>query len=215
MGLIDNTYFINDINIAGTILSSQNNFDDVIDRYEPEILECGLGYELYKALLADLDVSGDPQTQRFIDLIDGAEFTFEVCGETVTEKWEGLRNTDKKSLCSYYVYFQYRSETDSFYSASGQQNEALTENSTKSDNYAKLVKSWNKMVLLYGDVSIHCYGSANRTISNYGYRTNYRDISTYEHYNDLPSMYNFLLANKDNYPEWIFKPIKKLNQFDI
>jgi hypothetical protein len=213
MSLIDTTYFINDIDIAGSIL--ENDFDQIIDRYEPEILTDLLGYELYKALVADLDSNGKPQTQRFIDLIDGAEFSFEFNSDTINTKWNGLRNTAKKSLISYFVYYQYRGENDSFYSAAGSQVEPTFENATKSDNWPKLVNSWNKMLELYGltpDVyknhwrQYYCYYSVDWT---------WRDTSEFSHYNDEPSCYNFLLANVNDYPEWVFKPKFKLNQFGI
>jgi hypothetical protein len=200
MSLIDNTYFINDINLPGDVLTNNSNFNNIIARYEPEVLTDLLGYELYKALLADLDGNGNPVTQRFIDLIDGAEFSFEFCGYTINTKWNGLRNSDKTSLISYYTYFEYREDNDTFY-ASGAQVEALTENSTNIGQIAKLTDIYNKMVELYGQ-------------SRYNNSTWY-DPDTFEHLTDEPSAYNFLLANKADYPEWVFKSKSKINQFGI
>ena len=59
------------------------------------------------------------------------------------------------------------------------------------------------MIDIYGD-----------TPYDYG-ETFFLQQDRYDHYNVKPSAYNFLLANKDDYPEWIFKPIDKLNIFGI
>jgi hypothetical protein len=205
MGLIDKSYFVKEISLPSETLDINDNFNGNIDRYEPEILTDLLGYELYKALLADLDGNGDPQTQRFIDLIDGAEFTFEYGGYDVNEKWNGFRNAEKISICSYYVYYKYRSDTDTFYTSGGQ-SQALTENSDAVSQYAKLTDAWNRMIDLYGE---GCYYYSI-------YRgTTIRDTSNLDHSNDEPSAYNFLLANVDDYPEWVYKPKYKINQFGI
>ena len=39
--------------------------------------------------------------------------------------------------------------------------------------------------------------------------------SGYNHHNALPSAYNFLLANLETYPEWVFKPLERQNIFGI
>lgn len=200
MSLIDNTYFINDISLPSSVLSTNSNFSGDISRYEPEVLADLLGYDLYKALLADLDGSGNPQTQRFIELIDGAEFSFDFCSQSISTKWEGLRNASKISLISYYVYFKYRSDNDTFY-GSGAQVEANHENSTKVSQYSKLANIYNKFVDLYG-ASLHN-----------GYT--WYDNTGHTHLTDKPSAYNFLLANLASYPEWIFTGKTKINQYGI
>ena len=222
MSFIDNTYFVKDIAIP--INSTlQAISDEYILRYENEILQKLLGYELLKALLADLDGSGDPQTQRFIDLVDGAEFSFDFNDNTINTKWEGLRNTMKKSFIAYWVYFQYRNENESFFSGIGQRK-GKGENSVMVDVRPKLVSSWNKMIKLYGKTPKYYYPYQttryNARITDRFYKVLldkefFLDQSNYEHYNCDPSAYNFLLANIDDYPEWIFEPIKKLNVFGI
>jgi hypothetical protein len=214
MSLIDKTYFINDISMSDSILDV-DDFQTPIDRYEPEILKDLLGYELYTAMIADLDISGDPQTQRFIDLIDGADFTFEFNSNTITTRWNGLRNTDKVSLISYYVYFKYRQDNDSFYSSAGTQVESLTENSSRSDNWPKLVNSWNRMLEYYGTTPEFYKDSWRQYYSYYSSDWVWRDVDQFSHYNELASAYNFLLANETDYPEWVFKPIFRINQYGI
>lgn len=197
MSLIDNTYFINDINLVGSQLT---NIQQYIDIYEPEILKSLLGYELYKALLADLNEAGNPQSDRFINLINGAEFTITDGGNTITEKWEGLVNTKKQSLISYHVYFNYRQINENVNTGVGQKN-IIAENSENASYVEMMVGINNKMIDLYGNTGINRIINYNN--ANYGY------------YNYLPSAYNFLLSNIDDYPEWIFKPIEKINVFGI
>ena len=79
-----------------------------------------------------------------------------------------------------------------------------TENSTNVDVRPKLINSWNKMIKLYGDVP-NCYIDNTLFLNN----------SNYVHFNTLPSAYNFLLANIETYPEWIFEPLEKQNIFGI
>ena len=184
-----------------------------MDTYEEEVLKSLLGYQLYKAFIAG--IAEVTPAQKWIDLRDGVEFTFEVNGNTVTEKWEGLINTQKISLISYYVYYQYRQFNDSFYSGAGSQVEPLTEHSNRSNNMAIMSSSWNSMVELYGNVYIYCLENINYSFNTYGLRANWRDLDTYNHYNDFASAYNFLLANVTDYPEWVFKPKSNINQLGI
>lgn len=223
MSFIDNTYFINDISIPGNSIQAAN-IDAYITRYEDEILKKLLGYTLWKALIADLDGNGDPQTQRFTDIVDGAEFSFDFEGNTINTKWEGLRNTLKKSLIAYWVYFQYRNETENYFSGIGQRK-GKGENSVMADITPKIVFSWNKMIELYGETPKYYYPYNQTTVFNarlssldfkkYLDDSFFLDQGNYDYWNPLPSAYNFLLANIYDYPEWVFKPIRKLNIFGI
>ena len=73
-----------------------SNNVDYFDKYAREVqykyLQPLLGDELYAAMLDDLDVNGDPQTTRFIDLLDGQRYIF----ENRTRIFRGV-----KMYCSY------------------------------------------------------------------------------------------------------------------
>ena len=196
MAYTDYTYYVNEINVPANAMGT-DSFESVIDRYEPEILQYLLGYQLYELLKAS------PTDARFVALIEGDEFSFNYAGTTINTKWEGLKNSKKISLLSYYVYYSYRNQNETFFSGIGQV-QSLGENSTKVDARPKLIDIWNKMTLLYGV-------TPNEIISD-EYFVN-QDV--YSHYNIYPSAYNFLLANIETYPEWIFKPMERLNIFDI
>jgi len=204
MSIINGTYYNSDINLtAGQITTVIADWQDI---YEEIILKKLLGYDLYTLYVADLAlvVAGSPTAQRFKDLVDGKAFSFKVNGYTVSTEWKGLRDsTLEKSLIAYYVYYNYRNETESSNSGAGQ-IQSLTENSTKVDVRPKLISSWNKM--------IDWYGLTPNSILSKDYFLN---AGNYRHYNSLASAYNFLLANIDDYPEWVFEPLETQNIFGI
>ena len=206
MSILTEAYYSKDINLtaeqAGKVATSWQA------TYEEVILKRLLGYDLYALYAADLATTPatpqNPTEQRFKDLVDGKVFTFDYCGNTVTKEWKGLRDsTLKKSLIAYYVYYQYRNEEESFNSGAGQVT-SNTENSSKIDVTPKLISAWNKMIDLYGQVP-----------NQYINKDLFLNQGNYKHFNSEPSAYNFLLANKETYPEWIFEPIVKQNIFGI
>lgn len=203
------TYFNStDINVPTDQLGADGAYATAILQYEPEILKYLLGYELYTLLIADLDGSGDPQTAIYTDLVDGAEFSFELNGKTINTKWNGFRNTELISLIAYYVYFSYRTQNEAFNSGYGQ-TISLGENSTKVDPTPKLIAVWNKMIELYGQTPNYIFNDL-RSPDEY-----FLEQDNFNHYNILPSAYNFLLANIDDYPTWVFKPLELKNLFGI
>jgi hypothetical protein len=104
MSFIDSTYFVGEINIPNA--ATETSLTQAITQYEKEILIKLLGYKLYSLLIADL-LNGVPQTQKYLDLVNGKEFTHYYNGGTYTIKWEGLKNTSLQSLISYYVFYNY------------------------------------------------------------------------------------------------------------
>lgn len=153
-----------------------------------------LGYELYKLMIADLDGSGDPTAQRFKDLVDGAEFQNDY-RFAQTLKWNGFRNDEKQSFIAYFMFYKYVERTHSLMSGIG--NVLLkAENGERFDPYLKTTAAWSRMQELYGYID-----------SDYEelYPVSMRGAET-SLFNELPSAYNFLYANKETYPEWVFKP---------
>lgn len=202
MSLIDTTYFVRDINVP---LSSNNalneTFTNAIARYEDEILKALLGYTLWKQFKDGLEETSP--AQKWLDLRDGAEFSYTLFGHTISTKWNGLVNDDKISLIAYYVYYKHRANTETFYTGLGEKK-AKGENSIAVSPVHKLVWAYNSMIDLYGALP-----GRVRQISTF------LNADNYVHYNDAPSAYNFLLANKANYTGWVFKPLKKVNAFGI
>jgi len=204
MSFIDYTYFINDIGLpVSSNTALRTALTEAITAYEEEILKKLLGYTLWKALDADL-VDSVPQTQIYIDLVNGAEFTFTYEGYTINTKWEGLVNTAKKSLLAYYTYYQYRRN---FVGNATGIAEVVNkpENATVVSPLHKLTRAWNRMVDLYGETPNILFKYPDYFLTD----------SNYEHFNTQPSAYNFLLANSDDYPDWVFTPIRKINRFEV
>lgn len=205
MSFIDSTYFVRDINVpfnnASASDAAYSKLLDSISRYENEVLKSLLGYTLWKELLDDLNESGVPQTQKWIDFVNGAEFSFELDGQTVSTKWNGIVNSDKVSLLSYYVYFKHRFYGQTSYSGIGE-TKAKGENSTVADGSYKITGAWNNMINLYGQVPYE-----------YTDKIFFQDSDNYVHYNDDPSAYNFLLANISDYSGWAFTPLKKKHNY--
>lgn len=72
--LIDRTYFVGELNIPNTSQAAIGSLTDLfIEKYEEQFLSDVLGYSLYKALKAGLQVL--PVAQKWTDLIEGVEYT--------------------------------------------------------------------------------------------------------------------------------------------
>ena len=86
MALIDKTYFRMEINLPDNTFS---NLDDYLDRYEQEILDKILGYDLSK-LCRD-----DDSATRVQRLNDGYEYTQTIGSQSYTVKWNGFQNSEQ------------------------------------------------------------------------------------------------------------------------
>lgn len=195
--IIDNTYFVRDVDIPVSSTEALNgSLNDSISLYEPEVLKLLLGYSLWKEMQASYNASVAtvpvPLITKWDRLINGAEFSFNLNGVTIKDKWEGLKNTSKVSLIANYVYYWHRRNNISQNSGIGE-TVSKSENSTVINPRYKMKNAWNKFVDLYGELG-YC-GTDN---------------TTYTHWNDKPSAYNFLLANIADYPTWRFEPQEKM-----
>lgn len=195
---ITRSNFVLDINLTDKQLISITPW---IEEYEKDILVKLLGIKLYNLLQADL-VNGVPQAQIYKDLVNGVDsFEFQtVDGYEVTVEYKGLKN-----LIAYYVYFVYRNQTEVKTTTVGQKR-PMAENSEKEDVLPKLIHAWNKCRELYGNTP-NCYRLHDR---NY-----FLDQNNYEHWTPYGDAFNFLLANKDSYPDWVFEPMGKLDIYGI
>ena len=209
MSFTTGAYFKNDITIPNITedggVTYSADIISAISKYESEIRIDLLGYELNKALEDDLDGSGVPQTQRFIDLVNGAEFTHPDTEQLL--KWIGFVNTKKESMIAYYVYYNYVYYNNIHLSGIGS-IDIKAENADKVSPFDKLQLSWEKFQKLYAgfDYRINeCYFSEN------GIKVT--DLAGV--FNTLPSAYNFLYANKENYPEWVFTVKYDKDIFDL
>ena len=192
--LVDYLYFFGEILIPELNVESKRSALNIdIGVYQKEILIDVLGYELYTLFIAGLAA----ETVIYKDIRDGKVFTFELNGKTITRKWNGLINTEKISLISDFTYYKITERKVSHSTAIG---EVIpdAENAVRSNSTDKMVNAWYRMREMYG---ITPRGFVKITDSDY------------VHYNDLPSLYNFLLANTDVYPTWEFEPKNSVSGF--
>lgn len=193
--IIDSTYFIREIKLPNLNQSaSLSELNSYIEKYEAEILKDLLGYQLYSDFITA--IAEDEPDQKWVDLRDGAEFSFDFGGKTITRKWNGLKNSDKVSLIAYYVWFFYHRKFMQRITETGIAT-SQSENSVGVSSVLLASHNWNMFLELYGEVP-------------YWFDPYY---STYEHYTDKPSAYNFLLANSDDYDNWIFTKRENVNAF--
>ena len=88
MALIDRSYFIGELNLAGINRNDDGSpgptLDWFIAKYEPELLERILGYDMYAAFKEGLTQS--TIEQRWTDLLEGTTYTW----GSRTKRWRGL-----------------------------------------------------------------------------------------------------------------------------
>lgn len=202
MPFIDSTYFVGEINIPDAALDS--SLTQAISQYEREILISLLGYKLYAFLIADC-TNNVPATQKYLDLVNGVEFTQNYNGVDILLKWNGLKNTDLQSLIAYYVFYKYVERDTTRLKGSGvsMQTSNQQEQWVRVSPVDKMLNARDRMRQLYGIIPV-------------GRKKHYSDTITPSYaFNADPSAYNFLLAKTVDYPDWIFTPIWNINQFGI
>lgn len=97
--LINESYFIGPLTIAQ--LGQQDVVDHLnvfINTMEPEILRAALGYDLYEALIAGIDVGSDETIdEKWLNLLNGSPFT--SCSG-IKKKWVGLAGGENTQTVS-------------------------------------------------------------------------------------------------------------------
>jgi len=200
---IDSTYFTGELAVPNA--ANETGLTQAITQYEKEILISLLGYKLYSLLQADL-VNGVPQTQKYLNLVNGAEFTHTFGGVDYTLKWDGLINTGKISLIAYYVYYKYVERNISAFYGTGVSMANTQEGWSRVSPESKMIGAWERMRELYGKWPPEYK-------QYYHYPILGTDLS--ETFDLSPSAYHFLLKNKTDYPDWVFTPLWNLNKFGI
>jgi hypothetical protein len=156
MSLIDETYFIGELNLPG--LNDDDTVERLqlfIDKYEAKFLKELLGYELYKAFLTGVDTR--PVDDKWAALKSGSDYV----RNGRTYRWEGLVQSDTSMIANYVYYYWMRNEV----SQTTGIGEVITksENSTRISPSAKMTRAWNEMVnQVWGAVSF-----LDTNVSNY------------------------------------------------
>ena len=194
--IIDTSYFIGEISIPNlNKAGNEATLENDIEFYETEILKDLFGYQLYAAYIAGMAV--ESPDQKWVDITEGAEFSFDFLGKTITRKWIGFTNSDKISILAYYTYANYIRRVMQTLTGVGMAV-GQTELSQIASGTRKQVNAWNRFMDQYGKTPLYFNG--------------YYD-SDYIHYDDTPSIYNFLVANSDDYDDWIFTRREDISVF--
>lgn len=153
--IINSTYFINEIFIAGQansvdVDSSRSKLLGFISKYEPKFLTELLGQDLYSDLTAGL--------------LEGP----------IPQKWTDLKNAlandaTKESPIANYVYYWYLRNASSTTVEVGESMQ-LTENANRVSSIDKQVRAWNEMVDLNKKVIIFLNQNTS-DYPNWGART--------------------------------------------
>lgn len=207
--LVDYTYFFGMINIPNT---NQTEVRDIIEYIVADVqkivLMDALGTDLYLALEANYD----PNTaDKWKELVEGVEYEVEINGVNYTVKWEGLKNSIKKSLIAYFAFEEYLRKSHTFTTGIGE-GKSTGERSVIANPSAKIVQAHNEGLRLYGEPT-------SMTTDSFIYY----DSVKYYYVNEtellIPSLFNFIMqannADSTTYPNWIFKKYKSLNTFGI
>lgn len=217
--LIDSTYFIDEITIPNIINTAVlSGLNQLIKRYQREILINALGVDLYYQLLNGYSAGG---SDKWNDLIEGKIYTVNYDGKTYSVKWNGLVNSEKISLLAYFIFFHHARGAHNPFSASGFTKNSH-ENSSGISGERQLAYIWNKGVELYGFDTGNYLGD-NAILRGRRYRDFIeKAIARGERFvSDItqPTLFNFIyFANDsvpDTYPNWVFTPFEKTNALGI
>lgn len=196
----------------------KDDLDEVIDDTERDILKKALGYDEYHKLNTYVADGQSPVVTKYKELIEGAEFTVtDFEGRELTFKWEGLKNM-LKGFC-YYAILQ---KQKSINTGAGESN-ILTTNTQKAPTTGlnKAMTAFNKSVDIYGYVtnegnSLNKYPVKSLSLhESYGCMRIDRTDKNYWKKKLTNSLYNYIVANEDSFPNWYFDQIKRINIFDI
>lgn len=140
MSIIDHTFFKGKINLPQTANTEGRNIvTEFIETYEPEYLKKALGYDLWKAFTDGIAGSPGGYDQRWIDLLEGLEFTY----LDKPYKWAGFEN--EQNPIANYVYYRYMQDkaTDNTLVGTVVQN---VDNNSRVNAVNKMIDAWNSMV---------------------------------------------------------------------
>lgn len=154
--IIDSTYFINKLGLPQVGnpegLIAVNNF---INQYEPEFLQCVLGFDLSQAFVDGLEDS--LPEQRWFDLANGKNYTY----KGYNNKWQGFENTTKQSPIANYVFYQFVIFKSTDFVLTGRVV-SETDNNRTVNSIDELVDAWNRMVDM--NMNLLGYLRANKSL---------------------------------------------------
>jgi hypothetical protein len=179
--ITDLTYFVGAINLptANVVVSDLHALNG--EMWENELLLKLLGGVLYADLQANINTTDT--TNRWYKLINGCTYNVDYNGVSTPVIWRGLKNEQKTSILSMYVYCQMLPVLNGAQTASGAVRPAI-ESGAQVDPNVSYVRAWNAMVDMYG--------------------SNDNDMLT-------ASAYGFLRYGGETFDDWVFTELEKKN----
>lgn len=150
MAIINQTYFVGDLAIAGldrpAVVERLNLF---IEKYEDEFLRNVFGYGLYKALKAQW-ASYPAVDEKWLDLFDGKDYEYSGRQRQfrglVFENSDGFSSGTGQlmSPIANYIYWHYQKDVTTQTVGLGQA-QSKAENAAMVSPATKMVRAWNEM----------------------------------------------------------------------
>lgn len=154
--IIDSTYFINKLALPQVSnpegLIAVNNF---INQYEPEFLQCALGYNLWQAFVDGIEDSFPED--RWVWLLEGHSYTYNGRDNA----WKGFENASKQSPIANYVFYQFMDNKAVDFVLTGNVVSS-TENNRTVNGVDRMVDTWNRMVDM--NINLLAYLRANKSL---------------------------------------------------
>ena len=208
--LLADTDFVGELFIDFTNQNLKSDFNtNYLPSIEKKYLEYLLGHSLYSAFIAGLNVTS-PETpeQKWIDLLDGADFTVEINSKNVTLYFEGV-----KELLKLFVWSAYQKDLQIKYTSSGAKINS-SDNTVNSLDFQKAFDIYNKAVTKYGNNVIGFSEGADDIEFNENYQSLNRGLLIFRRYEQeirIPSAYNFIFHKEKEmagtYQNWVFTPL--------
>lgn len=211
MYIIDESYFIKELNIPNTVETDVSGaatpFEMWIDKEVRLCLQKALGSVLFSDLDSNItDGVYQAGVTKWDNLVNGTSYTYN--GDTYI--WKGLIYTEgtfKGSLLAYYVYCKWLEYQLSHQSGMGEvRGEAV--NSMSANSTYRYVNVWNMFVELYQGKS-----STSSTL------TYIKGVPFYDYFgnneSDYVSLIEFLQHNEADYPDAPLKCYNYLNTFGL
>lgn len=184
--IIDSSYFINKLalpqvgNPEGLIAVNQ-----FIQQYEPEFLQCALGYDLCKAFVDGIEDS--LPEDRWAKLLLGE--TYILNGRN--GEWTGFENDAKISPVANYVFYQFMDNKAVDFVLTGNVVSS-TENNRTVNGMDRMVDTWNRMADL--NFKLFNFLKANKSLypewKECSYITNKYWLRSWQHYRHDDCGYN-------------------------
>lgn len=221
MYIIDTSYFIREIKVAGLqeLRSEEvDNLDLFIDEKARLLLHEALGFNLFNEFDSQV-VNGKlrtstPPDERWSNLVNGVTYT--IGDEQL--RWQGLtciQGAFKKSVIAYFAFCSFLEDHVSQLTTMGEVR-GNSKNASKVNSGQRYVKIWNKFIDMYqGDYS-GCHQGiitpnffVRRGVPFYDY--SYGSVQS----SGFVSLLRFLSDNNEDYPDASLKLYDYRNQLGV